>query len=222
MCIVKTSRYGDRISTKEKRGWDRVGRGCNKRSPCHCRVYVVLSRGGAHFAPFAVRAHGRCCVQCLLIVSDIERFVEDPSAGRFADPVRGRRREQQRADQVSERRVRRIRAVVDQRRWRRRRRQAGHAATARPGHREDIVRLGERHIHDEAERQAEQEKVAITAADVGGGCGRGGTALPASNAFTGRTRHTHKVNIVYRDLSALHVTRTVRRSQNTRPPLGTL
>lgn len=93
-------------------------------------------------------------------VADIKGFIEDPSAGGFADSVSGRRRKQQWANQVPERRVRWIRAVFGRRRWRRR--QAGHATSARSGHRQNTVRLGERHIDDETERQAAQEKIAMT------------------------------------------------------------
>jgi len=93
---------------------------------------------------------------------DIQRFPQDQGAGRFPDPVDGRRREQQRSHQVPERRVRRLRSVVGRQwgRWCRRR--SGSAATTRPGHSQNTVRLGERHFDDEAERQAAQEKIAMT------------------------------------------------------------
>jgi len=93
---------------------------------------------------------------------DIQRFLQDQGTGRFPDPVDGRRREQQRSHQVPERRVRWLRSVVGRRRgwWCRRR--SSSTATSCPGHRQNTVRLGERHFDDEAERQVAQEKIAMT------------------------------------------------------------
>jgi len=96
-----------------------------------------------------------------VLFSDIERLIENQSAGRITDPIGGRWREQQRADQVPERRVRRIRSVVGRGR-RKRGRPASDATPARPGYRQNTVRLCERYIDNEAERQAAQEKIPIT------------------------------------------------------------
>uniref|UniRef100_A0A2S2N8R0 Uncharacterized protein n=1 Tax=Schizaphis graminum TaxID=13262 RepID=A0A2S2N8R0_SCHGA len=79
---------------------------------------------------------------------------------------------------MPERCVRRLRSVVGRQRGRRCRRRSGSATTASPGHRQNTVRLGERHIDDEAERQAAQEEIAMTV--VRAAAARAGTTTTCS------------------------------------------